>query len=132
MNTQIFHLKKYDLKDHWRSQKFIQPNPSPNGLSVDASLPHCVYFSFCHSPSRSLFPSLSLTFFLYSSLPPSFAPGKHLCSFLKVTWGHFYEAWFSDLLIKLQPWLILTLTYVLMDNFLSLFNVNFDKGYYQL
>ena len=30
--------------------------------------------------------------------------------------------WFSDLLIKLQLWLILTLTYVLMDNLLSLFN----------
>ena len=24
MNTQIFHKKKYDLKGHWRSQKFIQ------------------------------------------------------------------------------------------------------------
>ena len=23
MNTQIFHVKNYDLKGHWRSQKFI-------------------------------------------------------------------------------------------------------------
>ena len=64
------------IEGHKSSSNFSL-NPTPNGWSVDASLPNCVYFSFSHSQSLSLFPSLSLTHSLYPSLPPSFAPWKH-------------------------------------------------------
>ena len=41
-------------------------------LSLSFSIP--LYFSY--SPSRSLFPFISLTLSLYPSLPPSFGPCK--------------------------------------------------------
>ena len=78
-------------------------------LSISFSIP--LYFSY------SL--SISLSTSIFCSM-------QTLIYILKVTWGHFYIAWFLMIFrffIKLQPWLILTFTYVLMDNFLSLFKI---------
>ena len=80
MNTQIFNLKKYDLKGHTLLSQIM-----------------CI--------SRSLFPSLSLTLSLYQAL-------------------------YLPLLLHAN--INLTLTYVLMDNFLSLFLIHFENAILEL
>ena len=60
------------IEVHKSSSNFsFNPTLPHKGCSVDASLPNCLYFSlFSHSPSRSLFPSLSLTLSLNSLYLP--------------------------------------------------------------
>ena len=91
-----------------------------------------VWISLSHSPSRSLFPSLSLTLSLYIPLylPLLLYAKINLAKcYHKIKYdlkGHFYVAWLkkiSDLLIKLQPWLtFLWTTFVLVYRYtLTLF-----------
>ena len=79
MNTQIFQLNKYDLKGHWshKTSSNFNVNPTLRLLDGPLMLPSPNYVNLSHSPSRSLFHSLSLNLSLYASLPPSFAPCKH-------------------------------------------------------
>ena len=90
----------------------------------------------CVSLSFSILLSLSISF----SLPLSFSYFLSICSMqtfiyiernifikwsmiLKVTWDHFYVAWFSNILRSFDQ--ITTLTYIHMDNF---FLISSNKG----
>ena len=82
-----------------KSLSNFRVNPTLPMLDGPLMLPHpnCVVISFSlsHSPSRFLFMKWSMI--------------------LKVTWGHFYVAWFLKILRSFDE--ITTLTYVLIDNF---------------
>ena len=107
------------------TSKVIQGLKSSSNFSVNPTLPlldgpsmlpspYCLEFS--HSPSLHLFslPRLSFTLSLYPSLPPSFAWGHMRPLLCRVIFNNFQIFWSNYNLV-------LTLTYVLTDNFLSLF-----------
>ena len=58
------------------NSKVIKGPKCSSNFRVYAS-PRIVCISLSHSPSCSLFPSISLTLSLYPSLPPSYSPCKH-------------------------------------------------------
>ena len=65
------------LYEYANISKVIEGHKSSSNFSVNPTLPLLDGRLMLHTPSRSLFPSLSLTLTLYPSLPPSFAPCKH-------------------------------------------------------
>ena len=144
MKTPIFHKIKYDLKGHWRSQKvffvfknqhFLRGNscsPSLSSPSLTLSLCLSIFslslilllsFSFFHHPYIGRISTLCLSIFSLSLvllLSFSFFHTSPYPTPTSALYPPYASPSFLSLLVLLHSF-FLTLTYVLMDNFLSLF-----------
>ena len=125
MNRQIFHLIKYDLKGHCRLQKSSNFSVNPTLPLMDGTL---------MIPSKIVCISLSLTlhlvlyslYFSFSLSTSLFCSMQTLIYILKGHMRPLLFAWFLMIFRSFDQiiaFTFLTLTYVLMDNFLSLFRM---------